>query len=109
MPKSKHLHEVGHTAVHFLQRTLAVLASMLCAQRILGVEYQIPEDVQLSQDLENLLRRMLAADPCRRISVAEILATPWFREGLPPGVIEMNAQMPAGANPDKGQVSKPAS
>ena len=48
---------------------------------------------------------MLEPEPERRITVPQILQNPWFADGLPPGVADMNARLPDGPRPGEGQVT----
>lgn len=64
-------------------------------QRILRVEYEIPDRIHASDDLKDLLSRILVADPAERITIDGILNHPWYNTHLPPGVKEMNDKMMA--------------
>lgn len=68
-------------------------------QRILKVEYQFPPHVRASSDLRDLLSKILVPDPSKRITIAEIQQHPWYLKDLPPGVAEMNDNLPAGPGP----------
>jgi serine/threonine-protein kinase SRK2 len=59
-------------------------------QRILHVDYAVPQHVKLSEECRDLLRRVLVADPTKRISLDEVYSHPWYAKNLPPGVREMN-------------------
>jgi len=59
-------------------------------QRILNVEYKIPSSVKVSDDCRDMLKRILVADPTKRITIDGIFHHPWYTKNLPPGVIEMN-------------------
>nr|AGH25067.1 serine threonine protein kinase [Catharanthus roseus] len=52
-------------------------------QRILAVQYKIPDYVHISQDCRHLLSRIFVANPSRRISIKEIKSHPWFLKNLP--------------------------
>ena len=67
----------------------------------------MPGGVEISPELETLLQGMLEPNSSRRMQVADILEHPWFTEGLPPGVVEMNARLPDGPKPGEGQVHLP--
>lgn len=69
------------------------------ADRICKGDYIIPSS--LDPELAVLLQGMLQPDPKKRIPLSQILQNPWFTDGLPPGVLEMNCTLPAG--PDDGQ------
>ncbi|XAR49380.1 Non-specific serine/threonine protein kinase [Bertholletia excelsa] len=52
-------------------------------QRIMAVNYKIPDYVHISQDCRHLLSRIFVANPARRISLKEIKSHPWFLKNLP--------------------------
>ncbi|XP_021300989.1 serine/threonine-protein kinase SRK2A-like isoform X1 [Herrania umbratica] len=52
-------------------------------QRIMAVQYKIPDYVHVSQDCRNLLSRIFVANPSRRITLKEIKNHPWFLKNLP--------------------------
>ncbi|KAH1065367.1 hypothetical protein J1N35_030354 [Gossypium stocksii] len=52
-------------------------------RRILTVQYSIPDYVRVSMDCKNLLSRIFAENPGKRISIPEIKSHPWFLKNLP--------------------------
>ena len=62
-------------------------------KRILQVQYELPDGLVVSDACRDLLRRILVADPRERIGIDGIMAHPWFQTNLPPGVVEMNAEL----------------
>ncbi|XP_019264374.1 PREDICTED: serine/threonine-protein kinase SRK2A-like [Nicotiana attenuata] len=52
-------------------------------QRIMSVQYKIPDYVHISQDCRHLLSRIFVANPARRITIKEIKTHPWFLKNLP--------------------------
>ncbi|XP_047333660.1 serine/threonine-protein kinase SRK2A-like [Impatiens glandulifera] len=52
-------------------------------QRIMGVQYKIPDYVHISQDCKHLLSRIFVASPMRRLSIKDIKSHPWFLKNLP--------------------------
>ncbi|PIN09349.1 Non-specific serine/threonine protein kinase [Handroanthus impetiginosus] len=52
-------------------------------QRIMAVQYRIPDYVHISQDCRHLLSRIFVANPSRRITIKEIKSHPWFLRNLP--------------------------
>ncbi|OMP10683.1 hypothetical protein COLO4_04355 [Corchorus olitorius] len=52
-------------------------------QRIMAVQYKIPDYVHISQDCRNLLSRIFVANSSRRITLKEIKNHPWFLKNLP--------------------------
>ncbi|KAF9690242.1 hypothetical protein SADUNF_Sadunf01G0175200 [Salix dunnii] len=51
--------------------------------RIMAVQYKIPDYVHISQDCRHLLSRIFVANPLRRITIKEIKSHPWFLKNLP--------------------------
>ncbi|KAL3527617.1 hypothetical protein ACH5RR_012273 [Cinchona calisaya] len=51
--------------------------------KILSVQYSIPDYVRVSMDCKHLLSRIFVADPEKRITIAEIKRHPWFLKHLP--------------------------
>jgi len=62
-------------------------------QRILHVDYHIPSHIRLSEECRDLLRRVLVAEPAKRMTVEDIYNHPWYLKHLPPGVREMNDRL----------------
>ncbi|KAL0387209.1 UNVERIFIED_CONTAM: Serine/threonine-protein kinase SRK2A [Sesamum radiatum] len=52
-------------------------------QRIMAVQYKIPDYVHISQDCRHLLSRIFVANPARRITIKDIKTHPWFLKNLP--------------------------
>ncbi|KAI3803888.1 hypothetical protein L1987_32052 [Smallanthus sonchifolius] len=52
-------------------------------QRIMAVQYKIPDYVHISQDCRHLLSRIFVANASRRITLKEIKSHPWFLKNLP--------------------------
>ncbi|KAL5215297.1 hypothetical protein ABZP36_004449 [Zizania latifolia] len=51
--------------------------------RIMSNQYKISEYVHVSQDCRQLLSRIFAANPAKRITIREIRNHPWFLKNLP--------------------------
>ena len=66
----------------------------LALQRILQVEYEFPPHVKVSKECRDLLHKILVPDPAKRITVPEIQNHVWYKKDLPPGVAEMNDNLP---------------
>lgn len=49
-----------------------------------AVDYEFPPDKPVTDELRELLGRMLVADPNKRASILEIERHPWFRKDIPP-------------------------
>ncbi|CAA2984485.1 serine threonine- kinase SRK2A [Olea europaea subsp. europaea] len=52
-------------------------------QRIMAVQYRIPDYVHISQDCRHLLSHIFVANPARRTSIKDIKTHPWFLKNLP--------------------------
>nr|AFK33547.1 unknown [Medicago truncatula] len=57
--------------------------------RIMAVQYKIPDYVHISQECRHLLSRIFVASPARRITIKEIKSHPWFLKNLPRELTEM--------------------
>lgn len=80
----------------------------VCVQRILHVEYSLPRHVTVSPECQDLLRRILVAEPERRITMEQIQRHPWCLHDLPEGVSELNSKLlsqPEEIDPEGVQVS----
>lgn len=63
---------------------------ILMLEQMVGCRYEIPEELGLSEDCKDLLRRMLLPEPHKRITTEGILDHPWFNTNLPPEAATMN-------------------
>jgi serine/threonine protein kinase len=52
-------------------------------QRILALDYKIPEKLQLSDAVKDLLAKIFVKDPSERIDIAGIKAHEWYLHRLP--------------------------
>ena len=69
--------------------------SLCCfLQRILQVEYEFPPHVKVSKECRDLLHKILVPDPAKRITVPDIQNHVWYKKDLPPGVSDMNDNLP---------------
>ncbi|KAL8117583.1 serine/threonine-protein kinase SAPK10 isoform X1 [Apium graveolens] len=57
-------------------------------QRILNVQYCIPENIELSPECRHLISRIFVADPAMRISMPEIRSHVWFLKNLPADLMD---------------------
>ncbi|KAG0466189.1 hypothetical protein HPP92_017189 [Vanilla planifolia] len=57
-------------------------------QRIVGVQYSIPDYVHISPECRHLISRIFVADPASRITMEEIRKHPWFVKNLPTELID---------------------
>eukprot|EP00798_Chlamydomonas_sp_ICE-L_P010135 gene10135-8036_t len=58
--------------------------------RILAMQWSIPDGLEISSACHDLLNRMLVSDPEKRFSMKEIQQHPWFLTNLPPDALRMN-------------------
>ncbi|MED6172458.1 Serine/threonine-protein kinase srk2i [Stylosanthes scabra] len=56
-------------------------------QRVLSVQYSIPDFVQVSPECRHLISRIFVFDPAERITIPEILKNEWFLKNLPAELI----------------------
>ncbi len=73
---------------------LLISEAVIMVQRILQVEYEFPPHVKVSKECRDLLHKILVPDPAKRITVPEIQNHVWYKKDLPPGVAEMNDNLP---------------
>ncbi|VFQ68357.1 unnamed protein product [Cuscuta campestris] len=59
-------------------------------QRILNVQYSIPDYVHISPECRHLISRIFVADPTQRISIPEIKNHEWFLRNLPADLMDDN-------------------
>ncbi|KAK8710381.1 hypothetical protein V6N13_145706 [Hibiscus sabdariffa] len=59
-------------------------------QRIINVQYSIPDFVQISLECRHLILRIFVADPTARITIPEIQNHEWFLRNLPADLIDEN-------------------
>ncbi|XP_039009667.1 serine/threonine-protein kinase SRK2I-like isoform X1 [Hibiscus syriacus] len=57
-------------------------------QRILSVQYAIPDFVQISSECRHLISRIFVADPTARITIPEIRNHKWFLKNLPADLMD---------------------
>lgn len=65
---------------------------IILLERIVKGDYHLPRD-KLSNDLCDLLSRMLEHNPQFRITIEEIMKHPWFLAKVPPEILMMNRQL----------------
>ncbi|KIZ04694.1 Serine/threonine-protein kinase SAPK10, putative [Monoraphidium neglectum] len=58
--------------------------------RIVAMQWTIPDGVEISAECRQLLGRMLVRDPDDRITMGEIFRHPWFTANLPTEAVSMN-------------------
>mmetsp|Transcript_9430 Transcript_9430/g.35030 ORF Transcript_9430/g.35030 Transcript_9430/m.35030 type:complete len:765 (-) Transcript_9430:1323-3617(-) len=68
-------------------------------EQIRNADYTYPEQIALSNEAKDLIKRMLTVDPNKRITVEEILKHPWLkgpqqRPKLTQHVMEFHSKMP---------------
>ncbi|CAI0553810.1 unnamed protein product [Linum tenue] len=57
-------------------------------QRILNVQYNIPDTVQISQECRDLIAKIFVFDPAARISIPDIKTHEWFLKNLPADLMD---------------------
>ncbi|XP_054824623.1 serine/threonine-protein kinase SRK2I-like [Prosopis cineraria] len=57
-------------------------------QRVLSVQYSIPDIVQISPECRDLISRIFVFDPAERITIPEILNHEWFLKNLPADIMD---------------------
>ncbi|KAI8468224.1 MAG: Snf1-like ser/thr protein kinase [Monoraphidium minutum] len=58
--------------------------------RIVNMQWTVPDGVVISAECRDLLGRMLVRDPDNRITMAQIHGHPWFTANLPAEAVSMN-------------------
>lgn len=56
-------------------------------QKILGVQYTVPDYVHVTPECRDLISRIFVANPEDRITMAEIKSHPWFVKNLPADLV----------------------
>ncbi|KAK6924093.1 Protein kinase domain, partial [Dillenia turbinata] len=59
-------------------------------QRIMSVQYSIPDNVSVSEECRDLISRIFVADPTARITMSEIKSHKWFLKNLPSDLMDEN-------------------
>ncbi|CAI0405289.1 unnamed protein product [Linum tenue] len=62
-------------------------------QKIMVVQYKIPDYVHISQECRHLLSRIFVANPLKRIPIKDIKNHPWFLKNLPKELSESAQSM----------------
>ncbi|CAN6810439.1 unnamed protein product [Brassica oleracea] len=57
-------------------------------QRIMAIQYKIPDYVHISQECKHLLSRIFVTNPAKRITLKEIKNHPWYLKNLPKELVE---------------------
>lgn len=60
------------------------------ARKVVAGDYIIPDVPGVSAECVNLIRGLLTPNAEKRITIQEVMATPWFQTNLPPGSLKMN-------------------
>ncbi|THF94886.1 hypothetical protein TEA_021462 [Camellia sinensis var. sinensis] len=60
-------------------------------QRILNVQYSIPDYVHISPECRHLISRIFVGDPTKRITIPEIRNHEWFLKNLPADLMDEEA------------------
>uniref|UniRef100_A0A453HEP7 non-specific serine/threonine protein kinase n=1 Tax=Aegilops tauschii subsp. strangulata TaxID=200361 RepID=A0A453HEP7_AEGTS len=57
-------------------------------QRILSVQYSIPDYVHISSECRDLIAKIFVGNPATRITIPEIRNHPWFLKNLPADLVD---------------------
>ncbi|KAI4367631.1 hypothetical protein MLD38_023344 [Melastoma candidum] len=70
-------------------------------QRILNVQYSIPDYVHISPECHHLISRIFVADPTKRITIPEIRNHEWFLKNLPADLMDDSTTSTQYQEPDQ--------
>ncbi|KAL4313438.1 hypothetical protein GQ457_01G000710 [Hibiscus cannabinus] len=70
-------------------------------QRIINVQYSIPDYVHVSPECRHLLSRIFVADPEKRIPIPEIKNHEWFLKNLPADLVDESSMNEQFEEPDQ--------
>ncbi|KAL3843931.1 hypothetical protein ACJIZ3_001334 [Penstemon smallii] len=73
-------------------------------QRIVNVQYSIPDYVHISPECSHLISRIFVADPAKRITMPEIRNHEWFLKNLPSELMDDNMLKNQFEEPDQQPV-----
>ncbi|KAG0498638.1 hypothetical protein HPP92_003329 [Vanilla planifolia] len=65
--------------------------------RILAVQYSIPDYVRVSADCRHLLSRIFVSNPLKRITIPDIKRHPWFLKNMPRELVDEEKYRVGGA------------
>ncbi|KAG0477201.1 hypothetical protein HPP92_013605 [Vanilla planifolia] len=70
-------------------------------QRILGVQYSIPDYVHISPECRNLISQIFVGNPAMRITMSEIRSHQWFLKNLPADLMDESTMGNQFVEPDQ--------
>lgn len=70
-------------------------------QRILSVQYSVPDTIPISQECRDLISRIFVADPAARITIPEIMKHQWFLKNLPADLVDEKTMSSQYEEPDQ--------
>jgi serine/threonine-protein kinase SRK2 len=70
-------------------------------QRILGVQYSIPDYVHISPECRDLITRIFVQNPAQRITIPEIRTHEWFLKNLPADLMDDSTMSAQFEEPDQ--------
>ena len=73
----------GSRALGHLQEQMKIL-------RILGAQWSFPSEISISTPCADLLKKIIVAEPARRLTIRGIVEHSWFQTDLPPNAMSMN-------------------
>ncbi|KAG6498274.1 hypothetical protein ZIOFF_046186 [Zingiber officinale] len=77
-------------------------------QRILSVQYSIPDYIHISPECQHLISRIFVANPASRITIPEICNHEWFLKNLPTDLMDENTMSSQYEEPDQPMQSSDA-
>ncbi|KAK9164372.1 hypothetical protein Syun_005274 [Stephania yunnanensis] len=70
-------------------------------ERIVNVQYSIPDNIEISCECRDLISRIFVADPSVRITIPEIQKHGWFLKNLPADLMDENTRSTQFQEPDQ--------
>ncbi|KAK9129621.1 hypothetical protein Sjap_010108 [Stephania japonica] len=70
-------------------------------ERIVNVQYSIPDNIEISSECRDLISRIFVADPSVRITIPEIQKHGWFLKNLPADLMDKNSLSTQFQEPDQ--------
>nr|QSH71650.1 serine/threonine-protein kinase SAPK8-like [Hedychium coronarium] len=77
-------------------------------QRILSVQYSIPDYIHISMECQHLISRIFVANPATRITIPEICNHEWFLKNLPSDLMDENTMSSQYEEPEQPMQSSDA-
>ncbi|XP_074564243.1 serine/threonine-protein kinase SAPK10-like [Curcuma longa] len=74
-------------------------------QRILSVQYSVPDYIHISPECQHLISRIFVANPATRITIPEIRNHKWFLKNLPADLVDDDTTSSRYEEPDQSMQS----